>query len=736
MTRTSPGQLSFSSGEIDPLLHRRSDYLRFQTGLSKCRGFLPLPQGGFTRLPGTILRGNTRGNAKGVLVPFQFAANDALVLEFVPGFMRVWRYGELIMAGGMPYQLATPFGADDLPNLRWVQSADVIYIVDGAHPMQRLARYALDNWTITPQPLDRGPFRVQNTDDARTIQCSEVTGSITLTSGFDFFRAGHVGSLLRLTPTDQTGDLLWTSNESLIVGARRVYGENAYQLVEGSNAGEEPPQHTYGKARVNNSTIWRYIGDNTGIVRITAITSGTSATATVVRRVPRACVSEPTYRWSEGAWSELYGYPACLEMFDQRLVATATASDPRTLWFSAVGDYADFLDGTKADEAFAYSIGGTSTINRILGLQRGANGLHVFALGEEFVAVPLDRQQAIGATNMDVSSIGGNGSNGARAVCPDGDPVFISRDEGKLLVQPYQLEADRPRAKSLSRPSQHIGQARFQSIVWQGSPEPTGWLLLSDGNLASVIYDPDEDVLGWALHSLAGGIVEASAVVPDVTGVQDVLMLIVRRTVGGVVRRFVEELALPFTALQPDAPPASAVHLFSSVRVQSETDITTIAVPHLAGELVHVWSDAGAFPDLLADPVTGIVTLPDPVRQACAGLFDASHHAETLDVQAAAPNGNTTGRHKRIKDVAITYHKTAQAQIGVIERENRRVIEHKERPLINLPVAAVLSEVSSGIALTGSVSGNAHEVAVRLRPYSGAPMTITSIVPVIEEAGK
>lgn len=53
MTRTSPQQRSFSSGEIDPLLHQRSDYQRNQSGLALCRGFLPLPQGGFTRAPGT-----------------------------------------------------------------------------------------------------------------------------------------------------------------------------------------------------------------------------------------------------------------------------------------------------------------------------------------------------------------------------------------------------------------------------------------------------------------------------------------------------------------------------------------------------------------------------------------------------------------------------------------------------------------------------------------------------------
>ena len=32
---------------------------------------------------------------------------------------------------------------------------------------------------------------------------------------------------------------------------------------------------------------------------------------------------------------------------DQRLAAAATPAEPRTVWFSAIGDYADFLDGVE-----------------------------------------------------------------------------------------------------------------------------------------------------------------------------------------------------------------------------------------------------------------------------------------------------------------------------------------------------------------------------------------------------
>lgn len=742
MTRTSPAQRSFASGEIDPLLHRRSDYLRFQSGLAKCRGFLPLPQGGITRAPGTIYRGRTRNDAAGILIPFQFAANDALVLEFVPNWMRVWRYGELVMDGASPYRLATPYGAEDLPNLQWVQSADVIYLVDGAHPMKRLSRLALDSWTIEDQELNRGPFRVQNTVTSRTLQASGETGSITLTASWDFFQANQVGSLIRLTPTDEDDTSLWVSNTNMSLGARVIYDGKYYELVgdwspSGDyNTGENPPVHAHGDARTNLGIVWRYISDRVGIVRITAVTSATTATAEVLRRLPHDVMASPTYRWSEGAWSARHGYPSSIELFDQRLVAAGSTREPRTIWFSRVGSYADFLDGIEADDPFAYTIAGTSSINRILNLKRGAAGLHIFALGEEFATRSESRAQAIGPTTAVFETIGSAGSNGGRPICPDGDPIFITRDERRLMLQKFTLQEDRTRGSSLSRPAQHIGSDRFQDLVWQSSPEPTAWVRQASGNLAAMIYDPAEEVLGWSVVPVAGGVVEAMAVVPDVTGSMDVVMMIVRRVINGQTRRFVEEMSLPFTAMDPDAEAHEANHLFAALRVSVETPVSEISVPHLAGKTVHVWSNEGAFPDLVVSSPGGTVQLPGAVTHAWVGLFDATHEMITLDVQAASPNGDTTGRQKRLKDIAVSFARTAQARIAVVEVEPQRRTELRERPLIQMPVAAPLTEVISGVVNTGGVSGTARELQVVVRPFSGAPVTITSIVPVVEEAGR
>lgn len=739
MTRTSPPQVAFSSGEIDPLLHRRFDYQRFQTGLAVCRGFLPLAQGGFTRAPGTLRKGNSHADLPGALLPFIFAVNDAVTLEFTHLRMRVWRYGVLIMAGASPYEIPTPFPDTSLALLQWVQSADVIYLTDGLRPIQKLSRFALDNWTIAAFAPDSGPFRVQNLDAAITLQASAATGSINMTANAAFWAANHIGSLVEMKPTNNTTVPLWTSNESgLTVGDLRRYGRNVYQLTLGSNAGTNPPIHEEGEAAVSNATRWLFLSDDTGVVRIASITSPTVAVATVVKRLPKAVVDGPTYRWSEGAWSARYGYPATLEIYDQRLVAAATPFEPRTVWFSVAGDFSDFAPGVEADSAFAYTIAGDNTINRILNLRRGNTGLHIFALGEEYSTRSDSRAQVIGPTTAVFSSNSSFGAHTSRAISPDGNPIFISRDRRRVIMMNYSFEQDANRPVILSRASQHLGNDGFEQVVWQASPEPMAWIRRASGDVAVMILDAAEEVLGWATVPLAGGVCEALAVTPNATGTADEVTMIVRRVINGATVRFVETMTSIFGLLTGVEAISEACHFYGASELAFGVPTTVLSVPHLIGQDVYAWTDGGEFGPLTVVDA-GTITLPMGVTHAFVGLFDQTHYVETLDIQAAAADGNTMGRQKRLHaKYGVGLHLTAQGYVQVVERDfaqNPRLGD--KRTLVPRSVASTLSaQAYSGVAQISEPSGHAGELALRFYPYSGAPMTVTAIVPIVQEAGR
>lgn len=738
MTRTTRAQVAFSSGELDPLLHRRYDYQRFQTGLAACRGFLPLAQGGVTRAPGTIWRGNTRDDLEAVLVPFQFAANDSVVLEFTTNRMRVWRYGELVMSGAQPYELSLGLGINGLRQLQWVQSADVLWIATGIAPIRRIERHALDHWTVAPQEFPTGPFRVQNLDPDLTVQADGETGTIALTASHNLFETDHVGSLMMLRPTDFSTIPLWVGNAGISVGQLRRYGENIYELTEGNNTGVNPPIHSEGEHLVAEGVKWKFVSDGTGIVRITAVTDATTATAEVLKRVPRPCVDDPTYRWSEGAWSARYGYPSSLEIFEQRLVASGTPSEPRTVWFSAVGDMTDFEPSTEADGSFAYTIAGDTSMNRIQSLKRGRMGLHIFALGEEY-STRASGGQPLGVTNAEFGYDSGIGAAPVRPIAPDGRPIFISRDRQRLFMISWSLAEEGNQPVNLSLPSQHLGAEGFAQIVWQGAPRPVAWIRRGSGDLAALIYQPEEEILGWAVVPVAGGFVEALAVTPDETGARDVVTMVVGRWIDGQYRRFVEELAPLWGVLDGAAAQTDAVHLYSARQFQTPPGqpAAMFSLPHLEGEQVFAWTEAGGVGPL---PVGtgGAVDLPFPVERAVIGLHDDSHHVETLDLQAATPEGSAIGRRKRIHaGFAVALHRSVAGRLQVVERDFMQG-ERVSAPLELLPRGAALdhSDTHSGISRIDLPSGHATELALRIRPAPGAPLTVTGIVPIVQESGR
>lgn len=767
MTRSAPAQRSFASGEVSPLLWSRNDYIRNQTGLRTARGFLPLLEGGLTRAPGTWYKGRTKGDQAPRLIPFQFAIDDALILELTPFVMRVWRYGALVEKDGAPYELAIPYDAAAIERMTYVQSADVIYIADGARPIQKLKRFALDDWALEEAEFSNGPFRVQNLDEDITLQVTggDIKGSMTITASADVFDPLHVGALFRLEAEHYTDIPLWTggtampigqhvrndgkiyhyvrpsgsspSSETLLIGST-LFNLNQADSSDERRTGVNPPLHETGLQKVSTDpgNWWLYASDQDGIVKITNVIDARTVEATVVKPLPKNLAEEPTYRWSEGAWSELRGYPACVEIYDQRLVAASSESEPRTLWFSAAGGYADFEPGTDADESFSYTVSGQSSMNRIIGLRSGKRALHIFAIGQELSTRSDTAGQVIGPTTTVIGLDSSYGSSGAEPIAPDGNPIIISRDGRRVVQIAYSFQDDANSATDLSRAAAHFGEEIFTQIVWQGSPQRLAWVSLASGDPVVMLFNPAEEVIGWARVPLAGGAVESLAVTPAGAGDLDTVTMAVRRTIDGESRCYIEEVADIYSASSL-ADFYDINHLFSGYEIPTGVPQTAFSIPHLAGETVYAWTDAGEFGpiDVAGD---GTLNLPRAASRGVIGLFDATHHAETLDITAASPEGDMAGRKKRLQArVGVAIMRTAQGYMRAVERDLPHPVRERARvAIVPVQVSADLTQIYSGVVPVDIESGHANEVSLRIEPHGGAPLTITKITPTIQEAGR
>lgn len=145
-------QQSFAGGEVSPAMYGRIDDQKYQQGLTTCRNFICLPQGPAQNRSGFAFVGEVKDSSKKtVLIPFVFSSDDTAVLEVGNSYIRIITKGGYISkaAGSTePYEISTPYLANDLADLHWAQSGDVLTIVHPKYQPRELRRYGTRDWRL------------------------------------------------------------------------------------------------------------------------------------------------------------------------------------------------------------------------------------------------------------------------------------------------------------------------------------------------------------------------------------------------------------------------------------------------------------------------------------------------------------------------------------------------------------------------------------------------------------
>lgn len=95
-------QTSFSGGEFSARMYGRFDYAKYHTALAKLRNFIPQPQGGAIRRPGSKYVTTTKNlptTDTVRVVPFIPSSGDPFVLEFGQSYIRFMQAGSQVVTG-------------------------------------------------------------------------------------------------------------------------------------------------------------------------------------------------------------------------------------------------------------------------------------------------------------------------------------------------------------------------------------------------------------------------------------------------------------------------------------------------------------------------------------------------------------------------------------------------------------------------------------------------------------
>ena len=213
-------QQGFVGGELSPMMYGRFDDAKYQQGLAVCKNFICRPQGPVVNRPGFRFVREVKDSSKRVrLIPFIFAVDQTMCLEFGEKYIRFHTNGMTLMSDAdTPYEVTTPYLAEELFDIEYVQSVDVITLVHPNHAPMELRRYGATDWRL--QEIDF-------TSKTEKPVISEVTYSATSGSGAEQSRYTYK-YVVTSVAEDADGIITESSASDSKSVTGNLYLENAY----------------------------------------------------------------------------------------------------------------------------------------------------------------------------------------------------------------------------------------------------------------------------------------------------------------------------------------------------------------------------------------------------------------------------------------------------------------------------------------------------------------------------
>lgn len=627
-----------------------------------------------------------------------FTPGATFFIRFFSRLERVTYVDSCNLAAAGVMTITTPWGAGDLASIRTDQSADVVYVACSGIQQRKIERRATRSWScVVYQPND-GPFRTQNTS-TMTLTPSVLSGNGTLSSSAPFFKATHVGALFAVTSTGQSTTKV-ISAQNVFADPIRVTGVGADRAFTLDIAGLSGTGSTVTLQRsFTTPTTWadvaNYVADTTanfqdtfdnqvvyyrlgvkvgnyvagniactlvittgsirGICRVVQFSTSTAVNMEVLVAFGGVAAS---LEWEEGKWSDYRGWPTAVGFYEGRL----GWSGKDGVALSESDGYESFDPTVVADNGpivRTIGQGQVDTINWMLPLQRLVLG----GQGAEFSCRSTAFDEPLTPTNFNIKRPSTQGSAPVAAAAVDDVGVFVQR--GGFRVFQLEFNSDRFDYKSahLSALVPTIGKPGITRIAVQRRPDTRLHFVRSDGTVAVLVFDVNENVTCWLeVETGNSGTIVDAVVLPGGEGEQeDHVYYAVARTVNGGTRYYLERWSTEAQCRGvDDAGVVTPLCYLGDCNI-AKTGIGSNQISgldHLEGNQVTVWADGKDMGtdenDNLTYTVTGgKVVLPVTVQQAVVGIRYTAQWRSGKLVELQDQLGTAMKNQKNIKGLGL-----------------------------------------------------------------------------------
>ncbi|MBN9218963.1 MAG: hypothetical protein J0I79_13495 [Mesorhizobium sp.] len=641
---------------------------------------------GLTTPTGTVSSQNATGNA------WQLFDKNGRTLSFLSSGTTAW------------VQYQQPGGAQKVCNAYWVQASGGAANAEDM-PTQWVVQGSNNgtNWTTIDS------------------QVAQIGWSPYERRYFDFFNKTPF-EYLRLDmeggggPDSANTQLAeWAPNED---GALMTPFNLTASSVVGINGGTGFQTSDIGRAirLLGGDNIWRWA----------KITGRTSTTLVQVTMYGHALPDlSPITRWRLGTFVP-GKYVESGSLYEERLAFSRRFS----VYASRTGDFDNFALGEKDDDAIEFLQAGGGQANDIVWIADSDGALLIGTSGGVRALSGSGIDEALTPSSFKNRRSRTFGCARIRPVDAGQSFLYVTRSR-RSIAELTQTAQSRFSSDDVGQVSEHIPKQGVIELAFQTDPDPLLWFPLENGELGGYTHQPSQEVRGMHRHRLGGGfdgtgwaVVESAAVTPGQAGNDD-LWLVVKRTIGGVTKRYIEIKTAPF---EYDAV-ADAFEVDCGLTYIGAAVTSVGGAAHLAGQFVDVLADGKVYRGLTVSG-GGTVTLPGGASAARWQLgLPYAASADTLELDVGGRDGSLIGRRKKVAKVILSLFETDTTGLEVQSLMRGRWEPVRMPSIVTPDGGATLFTGNVEVPIDDSWEGQGR---VRIRHVNPTPCTIRAFTPVFD----
>jgi hypothetical protein len=651
---------SFSGGEISPEMFGRIDDAKFQQGAATMRNFIAKPQGPAENRAGFKYVAEVKDSTKPVrLLSFTFSTVQTMIIEMGHEYFRFhaqgqplsysdgsawsnstnYAIGDIAKQGGVNYYAKTahsnsqppnatnwyplptspniyevphPYQEAELFDVHYVQSADVMTLVHPNHAPRELRRLGATKWEL------------------KTINFASPLPSPTISSVVAYIPSSSSTNV----DTYEAHEYVVTAVASNLIDES---SQSSASSVD-NNIYVTGAKNTITWGAVAGASKYRVYKEQAGIYGFLGETTATSIIDANI--APNFSRTPPIY---ENEFQSTDNYPGAVSYFEQRRVFAGTNNEPQTILMTKSGTESNLSFGLpiRDDDRIKFRVAAreANTIRHIVPLTN-----LLMLTGSAEWRVSSINSDAITPSSISVKPQSYVGANNAQPVIVNNSMVYASSRGGHVRELGYNWQANGFITGDLSLRAPHLfDNLTVTDMALAKSPIPIVWFISSNGKLLGFTYVPEQTIGAWHQHD-TDGTFESVATVSE--GNDDALYCVIKRTINGATKKFIERMGSRLYDKDRDAFFVDAGSTYDGTNTDASRTVTiSNGTNYTRGESVTITANYNLFnaPPNVDDVGDAIVLVSGTNYYRCniTATTNATVATVKLDVDLPASLRNT-----------------------------------------------------------------------------------------------